>query len=63
VPDDEPAPAEQLRLILEQNPPAVRNTASVVTFVDAETRAVRKDAIERVKNSGIFEPPASDPLR
>jgi hypothetical protein len=63
VPDDDQTPAEQLRLKLEQNPPAVRNAATVVAFVDAETRAVRRDAIDRVKSSGIFEPPASDPLR
>jgi hypothetical protein len=63
VPDDDPAPAEQLRFKLEQDPPTVRNTATILTFIDAETRAVRKDAINRVKSSGIFEPPASDPLR
>ena len=62
MPDEDPTPAEQLRFNLEQNRPAARNTATVVTFIDAETRAVRKDAIKRVKTSGIFEPPVSDAL-
>jgi hypothetical protein len=63
VPDTDPTSAEQLRLNLEQTPTAVQKTATVVPFVDAETRAVRRDAIERVRNSGIFEPPSSPPPR
>jgi hypothetical protein len=58
MPDDDPAHAEQLRLNLHQPPPPVNKTsATVVTFVDAETRAIRKEAIERVRNGGIFVPP------
>jgi hypothetical protein len=63
VPDTDPTSAEQLQLNLEQAPTAVQNTATVVPFVDAQTRAVRRDAIERVRNSGIFEPPNSLPPR
>ena len=58
MPDDNPVAAEQFRLNLEQKIEVVRSTADVVSFVDAETRAVRKEAIERVRNSGIFVPPS-----
>jgi hypothetical protein len=60
---DPEAPAEQLGLKLEQGPPPVQKSAAVISFIDAGTRAVRKDAIERVKNSGIFEPPDSPLVR
>jgi len=60
VPDPE-LPAEQLRLKLDQtSPPPAQNNANVIRFLDAGTRAVRRDAIERVKSSGIFNLP-SDP--
>lgn len=58
MPDREPpAVPKQLRLKLDQASPSVQKTATVVTFVDAGTREVRRDAIERVKNSGIFRVP------
>jgi hypothetical protein len=57
MPDDDPARAEQLRLNLHQPPPTNEISATVVTFVDAETRAIRKEAIQRVRNGGIFVPP------
>lgn len=58
MPDPEP-PAEQLRLNLGEKPkPAGTNESSkVVSFVDAGTLAVRREAIERVKARGIFQPP------
>lgn len=56
MPDLEP-PAEQLRLKLEQASSPAQKTATVVPFLDAVTRAVRRDAIERVKSSGIFDVP------
>ncbi len=62
MPDPEP-PAEQLGLNLEQTPPPMQKSAAVISFVDAGTRAVRKEAIERVKSSGIFEPPDSPLVR
>ena len=50
--------AEQLLLELEQAS-SPKCGSSIVRFVDAETRAVRQNAIERVKISGIFELPKS----
>jgi hypothetical protein len=46
----------QLRLELEV---AKSNKAGtvVVSFVDAATRALRQEALERIKSGGIFEPP------
>jgi hypothetical protein len=64
VPDSEqPAAGKQLRLKLEQTPPPAKTTATVITLIDAETRAVRKDAIERVKSRGIFSLPDKGPAR
>jgi hypothetical protein len=63
VPDDEPAHAEQLRLNLDQKPTPRKTSATVVTLIDAETRAIRKEAIERVRNSGIFVAPDSNRFR
>jgi hypothetical protein len=64
VPDPEPpAAGEQLRLKLEQTSPPAEKTATVVTFIDAGTRAVRRDAIERVKSSGIFHVPDPNSAR
>jgi len=58
VPDPEP-PAEQLRLNLgeTQKPVSSNGVATVVSFVDAGTLAVRREAIERVKARGIFQAP------
>ena len=60
MPDPEPPP-DQLRLNLGKAPKASNppDRSKVVTFVDAGTLAVRRDAIERVKARGIFEPPVS----
>jgi hypothetical protein len=58
VPDPEP-PAEQLRLNLSETPKSAssKSAATVVSFVDAGTLAVRREAIERVKARGIFQAP------
>lgn len=52
----ESSDGEQFRLDLDQ--PEVQPTvATIVSFIDAETRALRASAIERVRSSGIFEAP------
>ena len=45
------------QLALELPPKPERHSATVVRMLDAETRSIRRDAIERVRNGGIFEPP------
>ena len=58
MPDPEP-PAEQLRLNLSESakPTVPQDSPKVVPFVDAGTLAVRREAIERVRARGIFQPP------
>ncbi len=47
----------QFDLELPQAPKPDHRSASVVRFIDSETRALRQEAIERVRLAGIFEPP------
>jgi hypothetical protein len=52
------APAtEQFTLELQETSTSEPTRNTILVFIDAGTRAVRKEAIERVKKSGIFEPP------
>ena len=46
----------------ETNLPATQEPANVVSFVDAATLAVRRDAIKRVQASGIFALPSESRL-
>ncbi len=52
----------QLHLKLEASKVETQSS-SVVRLLDAETRAVRKQAIERVISTGIFNPPKSNVVR
>jgi hypothetical protein len=47
-----------LHLKLEASKAETKNNV-VVRLLDAETRAVRREAIKRVISSGIFPPPKS----
>jgi hypothetical protein len=55
--DPEMSPSGQLNLELES---AQSNKfPTVISFVDAATRALRQEATDRIRSSGIFEPPKS----
>jgi hypothetical protein len=57
VPDKiQTSPSEQLNLKLE-SASSVDKISHIIKFVDAETKAIREEAISRVVSSGIFEPP------
>jgi hypothetical protein len=45
------------RLCQTMKPASSKGVATVVSFVDASTLAVRREAIERVKARGIFQAP------
>jgi hypothetical protein len=47
----------------DKNAPAVRPPQNVVPFVDATTLAIRRDAVRRVRSSGIFPAPQDPGLK
>ena len=60
MPDPKSPAEEQLRLNLgeiEKSTNSKGAAGTVISFVDAGTLAVRRQAIERVKARGIFQPP------
>jgi hypothetical protein len=50
---------QQLSLDLKNPTVAAAHDTKVVVFVDATTRSIREQAVERVKASGIFKLPKS----
>jgi hypothetical protein len=53
----------QLRLDLDEVTQSSAPSTVVINFIDAATRALRREALERIKNTGIFEPPDLHHLR